>query len=261
MWDEARLRRALAPELRPGERLLWCGKPDAKHVAARYLPALGISLIWAVMSVPFIVAREAWVGARDPWSLPAPWSLSGFLVGLFALSLAAMWLAPVAGYLLARRTVYGVTDRRVIRLRSLVLRRVHSYDRRERACIEARYGGLGTGDLVFGTRHVRTGPEGPRLERAIRLYGVRGAYAVRRLLRTGDPRHMGRGTEPEASDAPAGRGIELEAAPAPYGRGTEPEALLGTPAPGFPVQSLAYDVPGVPFLLADPEAGTPGPNP
>lgn len=98
----------LQPYLRPGEELLWCGKPDPAVVfAPSDLLAIPFGLI-------FMGFAAAWtLGARS-MGAPAPFWMLGFVflaVGL--------WL--VAGRLIAkpirkRRTVYGLTTDRVLLL-------------------------------------------------------------------------------------------------------------------------------------------------
>lgn len=256
MWNEKRLRRVLAPALHPGERLLWCGKPDSKEVAARRLPAVGIGLVWATLAAPFVVLWENWARQHQGGLVEALGSVPGLLTGLFVLSLLASWLAPVVSYLLAWRTVYGVTDQRIIILWSFLVRLARSYDRSDRACVAACYAGPGKGDLIFGRRQVHTPLEGLRLEGAVRLYGVPGVYGVRRLLRMGDPRYVGRGTEPEAATAPAGRGSELQAAPPPEGRGNELEATLFNPTPDWTGQGLEGVGQSLPLEMIHPEFHT-----
>lgn len=116
--------RPLAQRLDEGERVLWTALPHASRWTPRRIAtALGASIVAA--SAVLLVARSAPPVARIlRHHLLSP-VISGFLVG--GVSLAVLLLASVAlaiGYasvvrpvLLARRTRYYVTDRRVLIVR------------------------------------------------------------------------------------------------------------------------------------------------
>jgi hypothetical protein len=90
----ASLQAEIASELEPGERLVWTGHPDARAVFRK--------LLWLI-----------WVGG--PVVAIAAWFAHDFLVAQFAvLAGLALLLGPGVAALMARRTIYGLTDRRAL---------------------------------------------------------------------------------------------------------------------------------------------------
>lgn len=90
----APLQAEIEAELEPDERLIWTGQPDAWAVFRK--------LRWLIFFAAPVVAIAAWF-ARD--SIAAQFVL---LAGL------ALLLGPAVAALMARGTVYGLTDRRAL---------------------------------------------------------------------------------------------------------------------------------------------------
>jgi hypothetical protein len=96
----------LDPSLRPGERLLWCGRPDPSVV---FVPT-------DIIAVPFTLV---WLGIALAWegvarSISAP--LAFRLVGVPFLLIGAYLVAGrfITRWVRRRRTIYGITGDRII---------------------------------------------------------------------------------------------------------------------------------------------------
>jgi hypothetical protein len=98
--------RGLPEHLPPGETLLWQGTPSWKKLATHVFHVRAIGVYFALIALWRLV-----VGVND--SLPVPVVLQGMAV--LALMAAAV-IGFLTGYaaLIARTTVYTITDRRVV---------------------------------------------------------------------------------------------------------------------------------------------------
>jgi len=97
---------ALEPHLVHDERVIWTGRPDpAKHFSKTDAFAIPFSLLWGGFSIAWEVAAVA----------------SGGIFGVFGLPFVAMGLYLIFGRFIhkarvKRRTLYAVTDKRVLKL-------------------------------------------------------------------------------------------------------------------------------------------------
>jgi hypothetical protein len=94
----------LQPYLRPGEDLLWCGRPDpAVFFSSADVKAIPLSLVW----LGFAVAIERDAAGSGTQFLLVPDLL--VLIGLYLVAgrFVARWITK-------RRTVYGITESRVL---------------------------------------------------------------------------------------------------------------------------------------------------
>jgi hypothetical protein len=95
----------LQPYLRPGEDLLWCGRPDpAVFFNSADLIAIPFSLVWLGIAVAF-QRGTADVGGQQ-------FRLVGYLVVAIGLYLVAGRF--ITRWINKRRTVYGITNDRVL---------------------------------------------------------------------------------------------------------------------------------------------------
>lgn len=94
----------LPEELPPGERVLWSGAPDWKSLAMHVFHVRAVAIYFAV-----IAAWKA-TAAAEAGALEAVTSFA--VVAMFAA--AALGLLCLFGWLIARSTVYTVTDARVV---------------------------------------------------------------------------------------------------------------------------------------------------
>ena len=96
---------AVAATLPPGESLLWQGAPDWTSVARRVFHVRGVALYFAAL----------WL-----WQAGGALLDQGFVAALRAsavalvLAVAALGLLALMAWLIARSTVYTITDRRVV---------------------------------------------------------------------------------------------------------------------------------------------------
>ncbi|MEM6488698.1 MAG: hypothetical protein AAF677_10615 [Pseudomonadota bacterium] len=99
---------ALAPHLKPGERLVWAGRPMMRPLLEGHeiiLPVLSILLVGAINRVVSTIGIDA--------------GLEGRLMGALMFAIMAGFLAiaayfPVRSILRRRRSHYGVTEERAI---------------------------------------------------------------------------------------------------------------------------------------------------
>ena len=96
----------IEPSLRPGEQLLWCGRPDPSVVlVAADIILVPFSLVW----LGFALAWEA--GTK---SIGAPVAFQGAGVPFVLIGVYLVAGRFVTRWLRRRRTIYGITSDRVI---------------------------------------------------------------------------------------------------------------------------------------------------
>jgi hypothetical protein len=104
--DGSMLEARLQPYLRPGEQLLWCGRPDPAVVfAAADIIAIPFSIIWLGIAIAWeagVRAAGAPAGFRD-------FGIPFVLIGIYLLAgrYVTRWFRK-------RKTVYGITTERVL---------------------------------------------------------------------------------------------------------------------------------------------------
>lgn len=134
--------------LEPGERLDWADRPDPRVLARARLPQLIRGLLGLAVIGAFL-----WFSFIPNW----PEGLRGLLFTLFlaAVTLYALWLLvqPLVARQAAGRTVYAVTDRRLLILEDWPRRRWRSFTPAELdnplvTPVESRPGG-DVGSVVF----------------------------------------------------------------------------------------------------------------
>ena len=165
----------LDAELGHGERALWVARPRPR----RQLRALAIWLFavpWTAFSVFWIAAAGFSHGAPDAGSLLfALFGLPFLLIGI------GMLAAPFAAVAAARRTVYALTDRRIVRIswgrrtvtKSVLLTQIGPVTRSS--------GSDGYGDLTIET-HTSSDGDGGRTTESFRVDGVPDVAGLERLL-------------------------------------------------------------------------------
>lgn len=96
----------LQPYLRPGEELLWCGRPDPAVIfSAADVIAVPFSLVWLGIALAWEAGAQA-IGAPQAFrALGIPFVLIG--IYLVAGRFVVRWIRK-------RRTVYGITGERVL---------------------------------------------------------------------------------------------------------------------------------------------------
>jgi hypothetical protein len=134
--------------LRPGERVLWVGRPDPRALlGVQDLFVIPFSLVW--MALPTIGLGGA-VLDGDYSGLPF---LAVFLgVGLY-LTVGRFLI----GFWTRKRTIYAVTQRRAI---SIVRGQITSVDTGAWQPLTMRRGKRGRGSVAFGSAEIRRAPAG-----------------------------------------------------------------------------------------------------
>ena len=150
MVDEQALRNEVTPQLHPGEKLLWVGKPmplRAMLAGGNLFGAVAGVLMVGFMLFAFNSFSFNFSMARGSSSTVST------LFNLFPLIFVAVALfsvgRPVYDFLMAGRTVYALTDQRALIIKPVLSggRKVESYTETEG--IERHDIADGKGDLVF----------------------------------------------------------------------------------------------------------------
>lgn len=108
--------------LEPGETLVWADRPDPQVLARARLP----QLIRGILGLA-VIGGFLWLSFVPNW----PGGLRGVLFAIFllAVTLYSLWLlaAPLVARQAAGRTVYAVTDRRLLVLEDWPFRRQRAF--------------------------------------------------------------------------------------------------------------------------------------
>ncbi len=137
---------ALRRELQQGESMLWKGRPLSRinpRGFAMYLfaiPWTAFSLFWVAMAIAGVVSMEVEGGGLLAWAFP----LFGVPFVAIGLGMLAMPFLPLFN---AAKTLYAVTDRRVIELRLGKKLNAKSVPTGNLGAIERVEGRDGTGSL------------------------------------------------------------------------------------------------------------------
>jgi hypothetical protein len=109
--------RTMHKHLQPGERLLWCGRPDPRREATATLAQSLMALPWTILSMLWM-----WDAAGSVAPSLATRSASDLLHPLLGLPFLVLGLvmmsAPYFAYRRAQQRYYAVTDSRVLMIES-----------------------------------------------------------------------------------------------------------------------------------------------
>ena len=144
----------LRRELMPGERLLWSARPLPRKLRAGFLiwlfgiPWTAFALFWEAMAfMPWYASTET--PAAMKWSFGIVFPLFG--LPFIAVGFGMLWM-PFAAQRKAARTIYGLTDRRLLRVSTGAKRDSASVMRGQMGPIEVSADADG-----YGTLRVQTG--------------------------------------------------------------------------------------------------------
>jgi hypothetical protein len=133
--------------LEPGERLVWADRPDPQVLARARLPQLIRGLLGLA-----VIAGFLWLSFIPNW----PGGARGLLLSLFiaVATLYALWLlaAPWIARRAALRTVYAVTDRRLLVLEDWPLKRHRAFAPAELDDTLVAPAAQGRGSVIFVNR-------------------------------------------------------------------------------------------------------------
>jgi hypothetical protein len=177
------LDQALRGELTAGERLLWRAQPRASRLKGGFgiwlfaIPWTVFALAWESMALlPWLAATGTPDRLQWTWGVVFPiFGLPFILVGFWML-----W-QPIGAMRKASATVYGLTNRRIMRLvagkhremASVLLDQIGPMDRSE--------GVDGWGHLRIQT-HSRVDSEGDRQTEKFEILGIPGVARLERLI-------------------------------------------------------------------------------
>jgi hypothetical protein len=141
----------LAPFLDPGEKLLWSGQPkQGMRLQASDAVMIPFSLMWGGFAIFWEAAALGLVASNGhphpkPPVFMALWGIPFVAIGLYMI--VGRFFYDTA---LRRKTWYGVTDRRVIILKSLFNTNLTSFDYGNLANLNLVERGDHRGDILFG---------------------------------------------------------------------------------------------------------------
>ena len=124
-------------EMTPGENLFWAETSLPKNARRRVIP---ISLLGWI----FLLLSLAWVSRAVTASVGLLIFGVPFVIGGLALASAPWWWPGVT-----RRTVYAISDQRLLIIRDLPKRKITSYGPEDIDVVERRENRDGSGDVIF----------------------------------------------------------------------------------------------------------------
>jgi hypothetical protein len=170
-------------ELKMGENLLWLGKPDpVRSMIEGYV-------LW-IFAIPWTIFSLSWVwGTAGPGmgrSLPTPGFNMEFFSVLgeipFVLVGPILLASPFFLYAEAKRTIYAITDRRVLIIETGGTRKIQSYSARDLSNIQRTERADRSGDLIFAQEDFKDS-DGDMQRRDIKFCGIPEVRSVENLLR------------------------------------------------------------------------------
>ena len=184
---ESRLHMLVQPELEMGESVLWAGQPAPRQFVVQSLPTFIFGAVWTAFTANFIHCWYYRVPERDVSGPYGLWGFHGLAIGLFfvvfaVVGLAAL-LAPVWRYFAALRTVYAITQKRVIIIEGARSRKVRSFGADQIGNIKRSERRDGTGDLTFAREPGRD-DDGDLVVKDVEMLGIPEVREVESLLRT-----------------------------------------------------------------------------
>lgn len=173
MFDESDLRNMIGPELENDEELVWIGKPSLRRTMIPALTGFGIGVVWTAFIVNFIYMWHS--GPNDVRGPGGLFGMQGLLADLFFLPFifigVAALFSPLWFYVEAKRTVYGLTNKRVLIVRVGRSRKVQTFGPDDIGDVERIERPDGSGDLSFARRHYHDS-DGNSKSRATQLVGI-----------------------------------------------------------------------------------------
>jgi hypothetical protein len=143
----------LEDELLEGEELLWAGSPDprSKNIVSPARVFFILGSVFLPVGLVLLIVGAIVLAALYP-SPDATGSLGLFIPGgVFLLQGLGFLIAWMVNRLPSRKILYGITNRRVIIMRTGSYLRVVSYNKRAITQVQRIERADGSGDLIFGT--------------------------------------------------------------------------------------------------------------
>ncbi|MBY0301533.1 MULTISPECIES: hypothetical protein [Sphingomonas] len=172
-------------DLEPGERIRWQGRGRAQAMRSSFaiwlfaIPWTAFALFWETL------ALSPWIAPARAGGTSAGTLLAGIVMPLFGVPfvLVGLWMLarPFALMRRAGRTVYALTDRRLIRRVEGRTTEVESISLDRLGAITTRERRDGSGDLSVQTGR-RIDSDGDRVNAYFKVDGVADVAGLRRLL-------------------------------------------------------------------------------
>lgn len=143
-WDPVR---AIEGELQPGEVVRWAGRPSFLPVLRSETLTIFIGLVFA--AIPIVGASDGWIVWIESGLEPKDeiFGLAVYsLLSIFGLAFAASGLLEVFG---VWRTVYAVTNKRILVVKTFLWRRVLAITPGGVNAVEWRENNDGSGSFTF----------------------------------------------------------------------------------------------------------------
>ncbi len=179
------LEKRLTKELKACEQVLWIGQPRPGALAARRLLVVGLGALIVAFAITFKTVAP---GESEPMVDPLEAAGAKYIRGLMILMGVCAMLMPMFTAASALRTIYSLTDRRVVILRGRLWggHSVWSYTSDRLLHMTREDGRGGRGDL---TLMEDAGPEHPgmprdRLDHPHCMQDVDNVVEVERLIRS-----------------------------------------------------------------------------
>jgi len=177
MHIDTELQRIALSELEDGENLLWCGRPNAKRAFVASLAIFLFAIPWTAFALFWMWGASGFGKAPDGFNII--FSLFGVPFVLIGFAMMAM---PYWAYRKAQKTIYALSDRRVVIIEGGKSKTVHSYGRGDLGTIKRTELADGSGDLTFAQKH-STDSDGDRRTTDISLIGIPQVRSVEQMLR------------------------------------------------------------------------------
>jgi hypothetical protein len=169
--------------LDPGEKLLWSGQPkQGVRLQASDALMIPFSLMWGGFAIFWEIGALGATFAYHNGHLPKNYGIAAWLFPLWGIPFVAIGLYMIFGRFfydaaLRNKTWYGITDRRLIVLKSLFNRNVNSFDYATLTNLNLVERGDCSGDILFGTPTPFAGFANSSWPRSSR-YAVPGFYLL-----------------------------------------------------------------------------------
>ncbi|MBN1284050.1 MAG: hypothetical protein JXB47_01485 [Anaerolineae bacterium] len=145
---DSQKRRVAEAELRRDERLLWVGQPNPLRIALKSLPQLLFGILWMAVIIFMISAIGGFGSVGGGF-----FSIFSLVLFIFAIVGLGMLASPLWSYFKAMRTVYAVTDRRIMMIEQTFSTSVKSYGEDNLEFVERRMRSDHDGDVIFTREH------------------------------------------------------------------------------------------------------------
>jgi hypothetical protein len=175
-----RLKQAVADELQPGEAVRWAGRPDPARFARRSWAVAAFGVFWLAFGVFWMAMTAGMLNGGPGGVIGVVFPLFGLPVLLVGVGLIT---SPLWIYRVGLHTVYLVTDRRAVLIRTLLGHlHVNSYGPADLTSLTRVERADGSGDVLFARTAYRDA-DGYRRTRAVGFHAVPDVRRVEGLLR------------------------------------------------------------------------------